>query len=292
MIAVALNISAWMLLPVMDGMAKHLSTEIHFLQVVWGRYFFMVIISLPLTYFFFYNHLKFPKNIWIQLIRSSFLFLSTVFFFFSISIISLAEALSLMFVAPIIVTLLSALILKEQVGIRRWCAVIFGFIGALIIIRPGFEEINIASIAALGAGLSYGFYIISTRKLSFIDSPLLTLIFTGLSGAIFVSFIVPFFWTSLDPIQWLLLIALAAVGTLGHLLLILSLNFAEASKLAPLGYFEIVTNVIIGYYFFGDFPNKWIWLGLVFIISSGIYIFVRERAKKRKVLQNPPFIKI
>ena len=277
--AVALNISAWMLLPVMDGMAKHLSTEIHFLQVVWGRYFFMVIISLPLTYFFFYNHLKFPKNIWIQLIRSSFLFLSTVFFFFSISIISLAEALSLMFVAPIIVTLLSALILKEQVGIRRWCAVIFGFIGALIIIRPGFEEINIASIAALGAGLSYGFYIISTRKLSFIDSPHLTLIFTG-------------FWTSLDPIQWLLLIALAAVGTLGHLLLILSLNFAEASKLAPLGYFEIVTNVIIGYYFFGDFPNKWIWLGLVFIISSGIYIFVRERAKKRKVLQNPPFIKI
>ena len=144
----------------------------------------------------------------------------------------------------------------------------------------------------MGAGLSYGFYIISTRKLSFIDSPLLTLIFTGLSGAIFVSFIVPFFWTSLDPIQWLLLIALAAVGTLGHLLLILSLNFAEASKLAPLGYFEIVTNVIIGYYFFGDFPNKWIWLGLVFIISSGIYIFVRERAKKRKVLQNPPFIKI
>jgi len=188
--------------------------------------------------------------------------------------------------------LLSALILKEQVGIRRWCAVIFGFIGALIIIRPGFEEINIASIAALGAGLSYGFYIISTRKLSFIDSPLLTLIFTGLSGAIFVSFIVPFFWTSLDPIQWLLLIALAAVGTLGHLLLILSLNFAEASTLAPLGYFEIVTNVIIGYYFFGDFPNKWIWLGLVFIISSGIYIFVRERTKKRKVLQSPPFIKI
>ena len=144
----------------------------------------------------------------------------------------------------------------------------------------------------MGAGLSYGFYIISTRKLSFIDSPLLTLIFTGLSGAIFVSFIVPFFWTSLDPIQWLLLIALAAVGTLGHLLLILSLNFAEASTLAPLGYFEIVTNVIIGYYFFGDFPNKWIWLGLVFIISSGIYIFVRERTKKRKVLQSPPFIKI
>ena len=92
--------------------------------------------------------------------------------------------------------------------------------------------------------------------------------------------------------NWLFLIGLSAVGTLGHFFLILSLNFAEASKLAPLAYFEIVTNIIIGYYFFGDFPNKWIWLGLVFIISSGIYIFVRETTKKRKVLQSPPFIKI
>jgi drug/metabolite transporter (DMT)-like permease len=121
---------------------------------------------------------------------------------------------------------------------------------------------------------------------------LLTLIFTGLSGAIIISIIVPFVWITPNYTQWLFLIGLSAVGTLGHFFLILSLNFAEASKLAPLAYFEIVTNIIIGYYFFGDFPNKWIWLGLVFIISSGIYIFVRETTKKRKVLQSPPFIKI
>jgi len=278
--AILLNISAWMLLPFMDGMAKHLSTEIHFIQVVWGRYFFMAILSLLITYFFFNHNLRWPKNLQIQLSRSLFLFLSTVFFFFSISKISLAEALTLAFVSPIIVTILSIFLLNEKVGIRRLIAVLLGFVGALIVIRPGFNEINIATVAALGTGICYAFYIVSTRKLSSTDNPLLTLIFTGLSGAIVISLIVPFFWTWLNYSQWLILISLASIGTVGHLLIILSLNFAEASKLAPLAYFEIVTNVLIGYYFFNDFPNKWIWLGLFLIISSGIYISIRENVNK------------
>jgi len=278
--AILLNISAWMLLPFMDGMAKHLSTEIHFIQVVWGRYFFMAILSLLITYFFFNHNLRWPKNLPIQLSRSLFLFLSTVFFFFSISKISLAEALTLSFVSPIIVTILSIFLLNEKVGVRRWIAVFLGFAGVIIVIRPGFNEINIATVAALGTGICYAFYIVSTRKLSSIDSPLLTLTFTGLSGVILISLVVPFFWTWMNFSQWLILISLASIGTVAHLLIILSLNFAEASKLAPLGYFEIITNVLIGYYFFNDFPNKWIWVGLLLIISSGIYISIRESIKE------------
>ena len=278
--AILLNISAWMLLPFMDGMAKHLSTEIHFIQVVWGRYFFMAILSLLITYFFFNHNLRWPKNLPIQLSRSLFLFLSTVFFFFSISKISLAEALTLSFVSPIIVTILSIFLLNEKVGVRRWIAVFLGFAGVIIVIRPGFNEINIATVAALGTGICYAFYIVSTRKLSSIDSPLLTLLFTGLSGVILISLVVPFFWTWMNFSQWLILISLASIGTVAHLLIILSLNFAEASKLAPLGYFEIITNVLIGYYFFNDFPNKWIWVGLLLIISSGIYISIRESIKE------------
>lgn len=280
--AVALNLCAWALLPIMDGIAKHLSTEIHFLQVVWGRYFFMVLLSVPFTLIFFRSHLKWPKNINIQLLRSFFLFLSTLLFFYAISVISLAESLTLAFISPMIVTLLASILLKEKVGIRRWSAVIIGFCGAIIVVRPGFNEVNLATFAGLGTGVAYAFYIISTRKLSFIDSPLLTLIFTGLSGAIFISIIVPFFWTSLISSQWFLLIALAGIGTLGHLFLILSLNYAEASKLAPLAYFEIVTNIIIGYIYFNDFPDKWIWIGLFFIISSGVYIAFRENIKSQK----------
>ena len=285
--AVLLNISAWMLLPIMDGIAKHLSAEMHFMQIVWGRYFFMALISLLITYFFFNKNLKWPNNIKIQLVRSLFLFLSTILFFYAISVISLAEALTLMFVNPMIVTLLSATILKEQVGIRRWSAVITGFVGVLFIVRPGFNEINLATITALGCGICYAFYIISTRKLSNQDNPFLTLIFTALSGSIIISLIVPLYWSWLNITQLILLFSLALIGTLAHFLLILSLKFAEASKLAPLAYSEIVMNVIIGYYFFGDFPNQWMWFGLIIIVSSGVYISLRENATNKKVTQSP-----
>ena len=147
--AIILNISAWSILPIMDGMAKYLSSEIPVLQVVWGRYFFMVLLSLPITFFFFNKYIKWSSNIQIQLIRSLFLFLSTVLFFYAISILPLADSLTLMFSAPIIVTVLSAFILKEKVGLRRWIAVFLGFIGALIVIRPGFAEINLATVSAI-----------------------------------------------------------------------------------------------------------------------------------------------
>ena len=280
MLAYILNLFGWLLLPFMDGIAKFLSTDLHFLQVVWGRYFFMLLISIPLAFIFFRKDLKFPKSLSIQLWRSFFLFLSTIFFFYSISIISLPEALALAFVSPIIVTILSIFYLKEKVGIHRWTAVILGFIGVLIIIRPGFIDFNFASISALAAGISYAFYIIYTRKLSFTDSAVVTLIFTGSIGCLLISFIVPFFWTNINLNQILLLLLLAFIGTVGHFLIILSLKLGEASKLAPLAYFEITTNILVGYVFFNDLPSLWIYLGLFLIIISGLYIFIRENLKK------------
>ena len=239
-----------------------------------------MIVNVFLTCILLYiQNLIFPKLIKIQILRSSFLFLSTIFFFYAISVISMAEAITLSFISPIIATILSFVILKEKVGPRRWIAVLAGFVGVLFVIRPGFNEINLASIAAVGAGICYAFYLISTRKLSATDNPLMTLIFTGFTGCIVISLIVPFFWTSLSLSQWILLISLAAIGTMAHFLIILSLSYAEASKLAPLGYSEIIMNVIIGYYFFGDFPDQWIWLGLIIIVASGIYISLRETKK-------------
>ena len=283
MLAYILNLSGWLLLPFMDGIAKYLSTEIHFIQVVWGRYFFMLLVSFPLAFLFFRKEIQFPKSISVQLFRSFFLFLSTVFFFYAISIISLAEALTLAFVSPIIVTILSIFFLNEKVGIHRWTAVIIGFLGVLVIIRPGFLEINIASLSALAAGITYAFYIIYTRKLSLTDSAIVTLLFTGVVGCIFISIIVPFYWTNLDARQLLLLISLASIGMLGHFLIILSLRLGEASKLAPLGYFEISTNILVGYAFFGDLPDLWIYLGLSLIVFSGIYIFMRENKVSKKI---------
>ena len=280
MLAYILNLFGWLLLPFMDGIAKYLSTDLHFLQVVWGRYFFMLLISIPLAFIFFRKDLKLPKSLSIQLWRSFFLFLSTIFFFYSISIISLPEALALSFISPIIVTILSIFYLNEKVGIHRWAAVILGFIGVLIIIRPGFIDFNFASISALAAGISYAFYITYTRKLSFTDSAVVTLIFTGSIGCIIISFIVPFFWINLNINHILLLLLLAFIGTVAHFLIILSLKLGEASKLAPLAYFEITTNILIGYILFDDLPSLWIYFGLFLIVISGLYIFIRENLKK------------
>ena len=164
----------------------------------------------------------------------------------------------------------------ERVGAKRWTAVILGFLGSLVVIRPGFVELNLASFAALGTGVMYGFYLIITRKLSASDNPLLTLLLTGLVGAIIISCAMPFVWIEPTLNQWSMMAGIGVFACIGHLFLILSLKYADASKLAPFSYFEIVTNIIIGYYFFNHFPDNWTFLGLFIIISSGVYIFKRE----------------
>ena len=161
-------------------------------------------------------------------------------------------------------------------GFKRWTAVVVGFTGSLVVIRPGFVELNFASLAALGTGILYGFYLIITRKLSTSDNPLLTLLMTGMVGAILVSAIIPFYWVKPSINQWSLMAGIGVFACIGHLFLILSLKYADASKLAPLGYTEIIPNVLIGYYFFSEFPDKWTYVGLLIIILSGLYISRRE----------------
>jgi len=278
--AITLNLLAWVMLPIMDGFAKYLSSTIPVLQITWSRYFFTVVIALPVMLIFFRKNFKWTEQPKLQLIRGLLLFCANILFFYSISVISLAKALTLAFIAPLIVTILSPFFLGEKVGIRRWLAVIFGFFGSLIVLRPGFVEINLASIAALGTGVLYGFYLIVTKKLHKSDHPLLTLLLTGVVGAIIGSLIVPSIWVQPSIQEWYMMFAIGFFASIGHLFLILSLKYADASKLAPFGYFEIITNIIIGYYYFNHFPDSWTFLGLSIIILSGIYIFRREALNK------------
>ena len=274
--AIILNLSAWVVLPFMDTIAKYLSSEISFFQITWARYFFTVFWTLPLMFFFFRKKLKWSENPKLQIIRGMTLLSANVCFFYSISVISMAKALTLAFIAPLVTTALSPIILGEKVGFKRWSAVIVGFLGSLVVIRPGLIEFNLATISALGTGFFYGVYLIITRKLHSVDNPLLTLLITGVVGAIISSLFVPIVWINLSQSQWLWLALMGIFACLGHLLLIYSLRYADASKLAPFGYFEIITNIILGYYFFKDFPDIWTFVGLLIIISSGVYIFRRE----------------
>jgi drug/metabolite transporter (DMT)-like permease len=274
--AIIFSLLGWMFLPVMDGFAKYLSDDLPILQITWARYFFTVAFVFPIMLFFYKKQLVWSDKPKLQIFRGLILLSANICFFYAISVISLAKALTLAFIAPLIVTAFSPILLGEKVGFRRWTAVAVGFIGSLIVIRPGFLEFNLASMAALATGFFYGFYLIITRKLSTSDNPLLTLLITGMVGALLVSLIIPFYWVKPTLNQWSLMAGIGVFACIGHLFLILSLKYADASKLAPLGYTEIIPNVIIGYYFFSELPDNWTYLGLFIIVLSGIYISRRE----------------
>ena len=279
--AIIFSLLGWMFLPVMDGFAKFLSDDLPILQITWARYFFTVVFTLPIMIFFFKKQLVWSDKPKLQILRGLILLSANICFFYAISIITLAKALTLAFVAPLIVTAFSPVLLGEKVGFRRWTAVVVGFIGSLVVIRPGFVELNFASLAALGTGILYGFYLIITRKLSTSDNPLLTLLMTGMVGAILVSAIIPFYWVKPSLNQWSLMAGIGIFACIGHLFLILSLKYDDASKLAPLGYTEIIPNVLIGYYFFSELPDNWTYVGLLIIILSGLYISRRECINNR-----------
>ncbi|MDA7604936.1 DMT family transporter [Candidatus Pelagibacter sp.] len=274
--AIIFSLLGWMFLPVMDGFAKYLSDDLPILQITWARYFFTVAFVFPIMLFFYKKQLVWSNKPKLQIFRGLILLSANICFFYAISVISLAKALTLAFIAPLIVTAFSPILLGEKVGFRRWTAVAVGFIGSLIVIRPGFLEFNLASMAALATGFFYGFYLIITRKLSTSDNPLLTLLITGMVGALLVSLIIPFYWVKPTLNQWSLMAGIGVFACIGHLFLILSLKYADASKLAPLGYTEIIPNVIIGYYFFNELPDNWTYLGLFIIVLSGLYISRRE----------------
>jgi len=274
--AIILNASAWMIVPIMDALAKHLSFSMDVFQITWARYFFTVVFTLSLMLIFYRETLVWSKRPKLQLLRGIILAFSTLCFFYSISVISLPKALTLAFVAPITCTALSPIFLAEKVGIRRWTAVLIGFLGTLIVIRPGFIEVNLATLAALACGICYGFYLVITRKLSTSDNSLLTLLFTGVVGLFLFSLFMPTVWVNPTLNEWFMMSIIGLVASVAHLFIIISLKYADASKLAPLGYTEIITNIIISYYFFNELPDNWTYLGLFIIVLSGLYISRRE----------------
>ena len=274
--AIILNATAWMIVPVMDAIAKHLSLTMDVFQITWARYFFTVVFTLSLMVLFYRETLVWSKRPKLQLVRGIILAFSTLCFFYSISVISLPKALTLAFVAPITCTALSPFFLDEKVGIRRWSAVLVGFLGTLIVIRPGFIDVNLATLAALACGICYGFYLVITRKLSTSDNSLLTLLFTGVVGLAIISLFMPSVWVNPTPNEWIMMAIIGLIASVAHLFIILSLKYADASKLAPLGYTEIITNIIISYYFFHELPDNWTYLGLFIIVLSGLYISRRE----------------
>ena len=291
MLGIVLIVLSYMVVPLMDGIAKFLSADYPVVEIVWARYFFHLLILLPLTVARHGPRALLPSRPLAQLLRGSLLLGSTIFFFAAISKMPIADALALVFISPLLVTALSPLVLGEAVGLRRGAAVAVGFLGALVIIRPGMGVMQLAAFWALGAGTLYGCYLLATRRLAGAAPPLVTLTYTALVGAIVMTLWAPFVWTPPTPAVWVWMIAMGALAASGHFLLIHAFEHAPAAVLAPFAYTEIVSATAVGFFAFGDFPDGWTWVGIAIIAASGLYISRRERRLKqlrRAPADDPP----
>jgi drug/metabolite transporter (DMT)-like permease len=269
---------AMAILPVIDVFAKKLGQAgMPILIVVWARALFGGLLTLPFAWKAEGARAFRPGQPLRQLSRAALLFGATFLFFSALKDLPIADAMAIFFVNPLVVVVLSALVLRERVGPRRWAAVAVGFLGTLVIIRPGLVEVNPGTLLALGSGVALGSYFVLTRAMAGVASAMVLNFQTSAIGAGLMTLALPFLWVTPSPVQWAMLAAVGVIATLGHVLITKAYAHAEASLLAPLAFTEIVMATVLGYAVFGDLPDRWTVLGVAILIGSAIYISVRER---------------
>lgn len=296
----------WMLLTMflfvsMDTMVKYLSADFPVAQIVWARFFFHML-WLAVFLRAALRTIAFSGNIKLQLLRSAMLLMTTTLFFTGLRSTDLSTATSIMFLSPIFVTLLAVPLLGEVVGMRRVAGVLVGFLGALIIIHPQ-AGVDAAGQSALnGNGESIGswmpdtghlllisaafcnaLYQLLTRRLSAVDSPLTTLFYSGLIGSVATSLWVPAVWQAPSINSWILMVCVGLAGCLSHFCLIRAFRHAPASLVVPFSYSSLLWATLLGFAVFGALPDGWTLVGASLIVSSGLYIFYREKQLSRKV---------
>ncbi len=275
---IALMCGAVVCFACLDTTAKFLSPHMDTLQIVWARYTSAFLLTLVLINPVTRPQLVVTRRPVLQITRSVLLLGSTFCNFLAVRYLQLDQALAIMFSTPFLVAMLAGPILGEWLGWRRWAAICFGFVGVLLVTRPGAGGIHPAALLSLGGALCYAFYGIMTRALSRTDSNETTLFYSNLIGAVAMLPVLPFVWTApSDPLLIALMIVMGIFASLGHYLLIIAHRLAPASILSPFIYTQLVSTIALGYFVFGDVPNHWTMAGAATVIVSGLYLIHRER---------------
>lgn len=278
-----------LIIPGIDAIAKWVSASISAGQVSWSRFVFQTLLMFPL--FLRVPGMLFTPDIVIHVARGGLIALATLLFFAALKYLPMADALAIFFVEPLILTLLAAVFLGEKIGWRRLSAVAVGFGGALIVIRPNFQTFGWAAALPLGTALSFAVYLILTRQLAQREHPFRMQFYSGLFGGIIMTLALAVGTASNTPVlifvwptafEWFLLAALGVIGATAHLFVVYAFQRAPAVLLAPFQYIEIIGATILGLIVFGDFPDVLSWCGVAVIVSSGLYVFYRERTVGRQ----------
>lgn len=269
---------AMALIPCLNASAKHLGHSYSTVEIVWARYaghFAYMVVA------FFPRHgvrLFSTSRLGVQVLRSTLLICATAVYFTALHFTALPTAAIISFVSPFMMTALAGVMLGEKVGPRRWAAVGVGFVGALVILRPGASSVHLASFLVLISAACNALYQILTRSLAARDSAETSNTYIAVVGFLLSSAALPFFWRTPDAaLDIVLLVSLGIFGGFGHYFIVKALEWGPAVVIAPLNYGQLIGTVVLGYFVFDEFPDLWTWVGAAVIIGSGLYIFFREQ---------------
>lgn len=276
--AVLLVVLASACFTTVDVTVKHLSQRYPIPLLVWARWGMQSLLILAIWGPRLRWDLVRTKRAPLHLVRGILLVASGACFFTALKFLPVAEATALNFMAPMLVTVMAGWFLGEHLTRPRWAFVVAGFIGMLLIVRPGTEVLHPAAFFAIGAAALYATFQILTRKLAG-ENLMVLLFFPSLVGTVLLSVFVPFFhYQAWYPISDILLFAgIGMMGLIGHLLFIKAFQVASASAIAPFTYSQLVWSTLAGWLVFGSFPDGWTLSGIVIIAGSGVVLTWYER---------------
>ncbi len=280
MLPILLVIAAVTLYAVIDALAKVMVQDMDVLQIIWSRFAF----ALPLLPLFVgsrWTELWRTDRPGLQVARGLVPVIAGIAIVLALKVMPLADATALLFVSPLMLTALAVPLLKERVGLHRWTAVVVGFLGVLVIVRPGGETMQWAALLPLVTAFLYALYQIATRVLSRSTPAPTTFAYMVVVGTVASSLALPFVWRTPDAMGWAMMAASGLLHGLAHYLVTRAFALAPAAVLAPYNYAQLVGASLIGYAAFGHLPDGWTIGGAVIIVAAGLYVAYRERRLAR-----------
>lgn len=259
----------------MDVAAKALGQRSDTVMAVWARYTGQMLIVLALIAPRAQAVIA-TRYLSLQIVRSVLLLMATVFMFFGLARIGLAEATAVMAVNPLLITLGAAVFLGEALGWRRMAGIGTALIGAMIVIRPGSDVFSTDALLPLAGAICFAGYALVTRRVGRDEDPWTSLFYTGLVGALALSAVVPAFWQPPDGITLALLALIGVLGMAGQLFLIRALTIADAGTVAPFAYTGVIFATAWGLLLFDEWPDATTVLGALVIVGAGLYVWHRE----------------
>ena len=265
-----------------DTQAKLLTASLNPIQIVWLRQLGLLLGVVALLFIRGTKILK-TDHLNLQVLRGTIVIISPVCFVTALIYVPLADAVAVTFVSPFFVVILAVIFLGEKIGIHRWSAIIIGFLGTMIIIRPGLGVVDPAIFLVLIAAGLFSVRQVISRFLSHSDNTITTIAYTALVGSFWLTFALPFVWKwPTTKMEILFIISITILAALAEICVIKALELAEATLLGPVHYTLIIWGVFYGFIVFNQVPDVWTWLGTAIIISCGMYTMYREKVVSTK----------